>query len=407
MKLKKLQLQNFRCFKSVELEFNKQMNCIAGVNGAGKTTILSAICKSMLIFINKNRLGKYEKKKYALNASDVYADKQTTSLKESVTAVSNLEFSANGKDESIEHSFKKQGGFGEYIASKYKGSGFEDAKNAPIFAFYSINRRNVSSKNKDTYDGIFSAWDNVSLLNFDCFFNWFKDELLREYQEKDKNSSYVSRELSVVKRAISNFFGESIEIRVYRETLIAIKNGVEILFSNLSDGEKSVLLLLSDIARRLVISNPNLENPLDGSGVVLIDEIEMHLHPSWQRKICKTLKESFPNCQFVITTHSPQVLGELKREEILLLNDFVVSRVFLASYGRSSNDILDEILDTDGDGLSQNVEISKRLDEVGRLVELEKFDEAKELILQIEKEAGGELHETLKYKTEIELLEVL
>lgn len=131
----------------------------------------------------------------------------------------------------------------------------------------------------------------------------------------------------------------------------------------------------------------------------------MHLHPSWQRKVCKALKETFPNCQFIITTHSPQVLGELKTEEIWLLNDFNVYRPD-SSYGLTSNEILDEIMDVidDDTSLSRDSEIAKKLNEVSTLVELEEFNAAKKVIEEIEKITGGEIHETVKYKTVIEMI---
>ena len=77
----------------------------------------------------------------------------------------------------------------------------------------------------------------------------------------------------------------------------------------LSDGEKCTLALFGDIARRLAIANPSLDDPLQGDGVVLIDELELHMHTSWQRKVIFMLKKTFPNIQFIITTHSPQILG--------------------------------------------------------------------------------------------------
>lgn len=77
------------------------------------------------------------------------------------------------------------------------------------------------------------------------------------------------------------------------------------------DGEKCTISLFGDLARRMALANPGRENPLEGTGVVLIDELELHMHTSWQRKVLGVLKETFPNIQFIITTHSPQILGEL------------------------------------------------------------------------------------------------
>lgn len=59
------------------------------------------------------------------------------------------------------------------------------------------------------------------------------------------------------------------------------------------------------------MANPERENPLEGTGVVLIDELDLHMHTSWQRKVLSVLKNTFPNIQFIITTHSPQILGEV------------------------------------------------------------------------------------------------
>ena len=125
--------------------------------------------------------------------------------------------------------------------------------------------------------------------------------------------------------------------------IIKEKENLDIL--QLSDGEKCVLALFGDIARRLALANPSLENPLEGTGVVLIDELELHMHTLWQRKAIGVLKETFPNVQFIITTHSPQILGEvdqdfniisLIREEENIKFNFITSL-----YGLDSNTVLE------------------------------------------------------------------
>lgn len=106
------------------------------------------------------------------------------------------------------------------------------------------------------------------------------------------------------------------ELQVKRNPLrLAVKkNGREYSVDQLSDGEKCTLALIGDLARRLALANQNSENPLAGSGIVLIDEIELHMHPSWQRKVFPVLRKTFPNIQFIVTTHSPQVLGEVSNQ---------------------------------------------------------------------------------------------
>lgn len=406
--LKKLRLNNYRGFKNMELDINKQFTCIVGLNGSGKTTILGAIEKSMLIFLNENHLGSYRKPKYALNATDVHIDENTTFVEQCETVFSRLDFTVDENDSSIEHSFEKIGRTGNYYPSNYHGNDFKDAKNCPIFAFYSINRRNVSARKRnqkalDGFNQIFAAWENVNLVNFDCFFDWYKNELLDEYQLKEENSEYLNKELLTVKNAISSFFGDSIKLKIIRDQLIAVKNGVDFLFSNISDGEKSLILLFADIARRLAIANPNLENPLKGNGVILIDEIEMHLHPSWQRKVCKALKETFPNCQFIITTHSPQVLGELQPDEIRLLDDFKIS-IPSQSYGLDSNAILDSIQNDKNQVLSKSAAVNSDIQKINELIDKENYDEARIQLVKLEEKLHGSTSDTVSLGMQLRIL---
>lgn len=113
--------------------------------------------------------------------------------------------------------------------------------------------------------------------------------------------------LEAVREALRQFLPEFDNLTVRRNPLRmeVEKNGERLTVNQLSDGEKCLIALIGDLARRLAIANPVLRNPLDGEGVVLIDEIDLHLHPKWQRLVVPKLRTVFPNCQFVISTHSP------------------------------------------------------------------------------------------------------
>ena len=107
---------------------------------------------------------------------------------------------------------------------------------------------------------------------------------------------------------------ECTNLRVVRKPRLEMKidkDGMSLNVSQMSDGEKCTMALLGDLARRLALANPKRQNPLLGEGIVLIDEVELHMHPSWQRKVLRKLRETFPNIQFIITTHSPIVLSEV------------------------------------------------------------------------------------------------
>ncbi len=123
--------------------------------------------------------------------------------------------------------------------------------------------------------------------------------------------------MKAVKTAILSMLDGCSNLRVARKPRLQMKidkGNISLNVSQMSDGEKCTMALLGDLARRLTLANPTLENPLLGIGIVLIDEIELHMHPSWQRKILSTLKNAFPNVQFIVTTHSPIILSEVNED---------------------------------------------------------------------------------------------
>ena len=152
------------------------------------------------------------------------------------------------------------------------------------------------------------------------------------------------------------------------------------------------------------IANPYSKNPLVEEAVILIDELDLHLHPKWQKTIVGDLKRTFPNCQFIITTHSPQVLGELQPQEIRLLNNFEIS-IPSQSFGLDSNSILDNVQNTSKEPLSLNSNISKKISEVSDLIEKSEFQTARKRLSELEKELHGETPETVSLWTEISLMD--
>jgi predicted ATP-binding protein involved in virulence len=136
------------------------------------------------------------------------------------------------------------------------------------------------------------------------------------------------------------------KLRVRRQPLrmLVTKNQVDFRVDQLSDGEKGVLALAGDLAKRLAIANPGAKSALKGEAIVLIDEIELHLHPAWQRKMVRALQTTFPNCQFIVTSHSPQVVSEVEPAGVFLLSDGEISRP-IRTKGRDSGLILRELME--------------------------------------------------------------
>jgi hypothetical protein len=184
------------------------------------------------------------------------------------------------------------------------------------------------------------------------------------------------------------------------------KNTQELIIDQLSDGEKCLLAMVGDIARRLAIANPSLDDPLQGEGIVLIDEIELHLHPQWQHKIIPRLTETFPNCQFIVTTHSPQILSHVYPENIYILQstpDGIIASNPESSYGRDSNQILEDYMGTP----ERPQDIKDKILELFRLIDRNDFAGAKQLCQSIGSEIGFDEPELLRAGVVIKRKEIL
>lgn len=169
--------------------------------------------------------------------------------------------------------------------------------------------------------------------------------------------------------------------------IILKKGEVELDIQQLSQGEKTIFTLVGDLARRLILLNPNLSNPLLGYGIVLIDEIDLHLHPQWQQTIIERLTSTFPNVQFVITTHSPQVLSTVSSRSVRILqevevdgvNDLIVSHPDYQIKGVSNQDALLYGMRTDP---IPSTKENGWLEEYKKLVELNRYSSDEALLLR-------------------------
>lgn len=205
------------------------------------------------------------------------------------------------------------------------------------------------------------------------------------------------KDIQNVARAIEQFIPEYSNLRINRgergaAQMLVDKHGQEFDINELSDGEKNLIALIGDIARRLTIGNPNSEDPLKESGIVLIDEIDLHLHPKWQRIVAEKIPEVFPNCQFIISSHSPQVISHIKPESVFVLRneDGIISKHSVNdSYGKSSDRILEDIMDES----SRPKYIDDEIKLVFSLIQEGKIEEAQNKIISLRSSIGedGEL----------------
>jgi predicted ATP-binding protein involved in virulence len=167
------------------------------------------------------------------------------------------------------------------------------------------------------------------------------------------------------------------------------KNSTRLPLEQLSDGERGLIALAFDLTRRLALANPESENPIiEGKASVLIDEIELHLHPLWQRQVLNRLKEIFANCQFIATTHSPLVLGEVEARCVRFLDRDDLGRVFCTvpneAYGMDANRVLEELMGA----RVRTREMDDQLKVLFQQIDNEDFDAARQTMNALREKLG-------------------
>ncbi len=408
MKLKSITLQNFKGIENLNIELDGKTTVIFGINGVGKSTILRAID---LLYANiiTRLTGKGKNRKTDLDYDDISYGKSKASINASFSFEDETESlygrsieRANGKNNNISDLKVLVDKFeNSYIVKGYddgNGNWIEevDDKNMPVFVNYGVNRIVLDVPLRASREQFvkLDAFDKAieSTIDFRNLFKWFRNQEDIENQEKVRaNSDYEDKSLLAVKHAMLAMLDGFEDIHIERKPLAmkVRKDSKYLKINQLSDGEKCTIALFGDLARRMALANPERENPLEGTGVVLIDELDLHMHTSWQRKVLGVLKETFPNIQFIITTHSPQILGESGDTFNLLYMFKEGKKISLKMYksflGWDTNVILEEVLNTS----SVNKEIKEMINKMYSYIEEKKFDEAEELADILDKKSNG------------------
>lgn len=207
------------------------------------------------------------------------------------------------------------------------------------------------------------------------------------------NAKFNDNQLNFTRIAIQRFtkFQNPRIRRQNKPTMVVEKDGEELDVNQLSQGEKSLLALVGDIARRLAILNPSLDNPLEGDGVVMIDEVDLHLHPKWQHDLIDKLVTTFPNVQFILTTHSPHVISD--RNDILLYSLYDGELTQMPNvYGEDVNTVLSKIMDVD----IRDSEVEKQFTEIRRAISKREYQIAEEKINDLSEQLPPDNLELLK-----------
>lgn len=220
------------------------------------------------------------------------------------------------------------------------------------------------------------------------FMHWFRTQEKLGADGEPRRLKVLDSLRTVISELVPEF--SNLRIQEYpRLGFVVDKRDQPFYLHQLSDGERGLLALVFDLTRRLAIATPDSENPIsEGVALVMIDEIELHLHPKWQREVIKRLPNIFKSCQFVITTHSPQVIGEVEARSVRLLtwqDGKVVVDTPAMAYGTDSNWILSVLMGADD--ISQ--EVDAKLENVSRLISERSLDSAKLQISSLREDVGN------------------
>lgn len=379
IRLDKLVLRNYKGFytgddeKGIEITFDENLTVFIGDNGSGKSAVLDAVA----LFLAKLReeitsvgetssiypfppISKEKKNRNVNNEMeeaelDAFFKLFPTVLDEDIERNPRVGFSigmlkAKSPNEIQTSKWFDHSKLGEEeldtstndkktleyflrdnIYDPFLGGEFQDKdRSIPILIYYGANTINIGVYHEleevestifDTYRDALDA----NKFSFKQFFVWFDAEKRKLVQRAiEGNAAITDSPNKYIEMAIEKMLSDTdiqysnldMDWSDSQADMTVMKLNKRLSINQLSSGERTLIALVADLTRRLCLANPNSENPLEGNGIVLIDEIDVHLHPKWQQKVVTKLREVFPNVQFVVTTHSPLVLNNIYSKHI-------------------------------------------------------------------------------------------
>lgn len=435
MKITGLSLFNLRSFEFAEFAFNPGFNLIAGINGAGKSTVLDAIrtCASHLL----PAMMRMPSRPFSFDREDIHDDAPFADATLHFTLagepcrftlrewreplapddpenLSKLRREILESDRLADRPRNLIRNLAETLdsptptvfnppESRLKALK-SDATSSPLVVYFSTSRTQLSGRKESSSaaaQGTGAAYvralgqTELSVLQFA---DWFRAQQALA-GERPESGQLVE----AIEAAVQQFLPGFSNLRPTKSgpsQLLIDHDGTTLNLRQLSDGERSVLVLVLDIARRLTQANPSLDDPIsEAEAVILIDEIDLHLHPQWQRKIVRDLARTFPNCQFIASTHSPQVIGEVPHDQIQMIDG---DNVYIPghSFGVDSSRVLEELMDTK----PRNAKVEEKLNTIAELIDQGNEAKARSEIESLAKAIGEDDPEITRARMLLEFM---
>lgn len=409
-----LKLTNLRAIKAAEFHFPPipGFNLIVGVNGVGKTSVLDALSVCLSGVVKSANKLRGQVKSFSDDDIRIGADSLTVELtvKWSVQMDQKYSYLVHKPREESAPQKKKAGLPREQVHETPEKAQFigdapptvsgDERDGRPLALFFSTNRAVPSERapRKGVAAGGIEAAFADAFLDRELRLGEFGDWL------KVQKSLCNEPVLAACEDAVKSFLPGYANLRLGdkgRPQLWIDQDSTTIPVRQLSDGERGILALVLDLTRRLAQANPNLTDPVSqAEAVVLIDEIDLHLHPKWQRQIVHKLTKTFPGCQFIATTHSPQVIGEISHACIHIISD---GKVCLPTHslGVDSSRVLEEIMDAE----PRTKKVKKLLSNVSQVIGKEQFDQARGLVEELADYLGDNDPEVTRLLTLLDFME--
>jgi len=401
-----LTVKNFNGFDHREFDFNPRFNLLVGDNATGKTSVLDALSIALGSWFlgipgYANILGIDAKEVRVVahpHQDSCTFEKQFPSRVETCGLVL-------GRDIKWTRELSREGGRTSSVDAKTISTIAGEAERKvrsgeeitlPLICAYGTERLWIEATHRPNKKREGSKGRLPSRLDgyLDCINFTIQESALLDWIRAETSASIQSPPietiaLRAVKRAIVGSVEGAMSLYYderYKDIVVNFEQYGYQLFQNLSDGQRIVLTLVGDLVKRATTLNPHLaDRVLDETpGVVLIDELDLHLHPKWQRRVIRDLKTTFPSIQFIATTHSPQLVGEAAPEEVILLGEQQATNP-AQSYGMDSNWILRYVMGAD----ERDTKVKGKLEEIEKLILSFDFSEARAKVDEVRAEIGN------------------
>jgi predicted ATP-binding protein involved in virulence len=399
MRIDQLQLTGFRCFEQATFDFQPQFNLIVGENGSGKTSLLEALAVASGAWLTGIR--GYDGRPiepedvrivpHGANGEMTFEEVELTEVRASgrfpddgITAWARSRKGTAGRTTRKEAS--EVTGQAEAAEAKVRGG---KAVILPLISYYGTGR--LWDFPKDMKRELKVRQTKADLSRFEgyrtsvdrrcspvAFAKWLRRQAWIAFQEEKETALG-----KVVKAAVVGCLegGKRIWFSAKREQVLVEIAGHGVLpFENLSDGQRTMVAMVGDIAIKAAQLNPHLVDAAlkETPGIVLIDELDLHLHPRWQRRVVHDLKRCFPRMQFFCTTHSPQIIGEARKEEVMILNPHGATTAPVA-FGADTNWILRHVMG----GEERNSKVRKQIEAVDEALDNGELERAKQGVAKL------------------------